>query len=117
MAASGGACVLVAHVEAGQSTSELPFKQHSSRCYAPHAQPYIGSAQSEAQVYNAAAEIGTGFMLIIQLLTPARSILLTFVYWYAAMASCAFISPDEPSLDWPMWHPAGAGLGNEPQIA
>jgi len=45
-----------------------------------------GSAQSEAQVYNAAAEIGTGFMLIIQLLTPARSILLTFVYWYAVHA-------------------------------
>ena len=39
-------------------------------------------SQGEAQVYNAAAEIGTGFMLIIQLLTPARSILLTFVYWY-----------------------------------
>ena len=42
--------------------------------------------QGEAQVYNAAAEIGAGFLLIVQLLTPARSILLTFVYWYAAAA-------------------------------
>jgi hypothetical protein len=59
------------------------------------AQPWAWlSVQREAQVYNAAAEIGTGFLLIVQLLTPARSILLTFVYW------CAPTLPDVllPSL-------------------
>ena len=45
--------------------------------------------QREAQVYNAAAEIGTGFLLILQLLTPARSILLTVVYWCARFCASA----------------------------
>ena len=33
-------------------------------------------------MYNAGAEIGTGFLLIIMILFPARrAILLTFLYW------------------------------------
>lgn len=32
-------------------------------------------------MYNAGAEIGTGFLLIIMMVTPRRAILLTFLYW------------------------------------
>ena len=52
--------------------------------------------QREAQVYNAAAEIGTGFLLIAQLLTPARSILLTFVYWCVTCAAARSIILSPP---------------------
>lgn len=37
--------------------------------------------QRDALVYNAAAEVGTGLLLIIMLATPRRAILLTFLYW------------------------------------
>lgn len=37
--------------------------------------------QRDALVYNAGAEIGTGFLLIIMLFSARRAILLTFLYW------------------------------------
>ena len=37
--------------------------------------------QGQALVFNAAAEIGVGFLLLLGLLTPQRSFLLAFVYW------------------------------------
>lgn len=37
--------------------------------------------QGQALVFNAAAEVGVGFFLLLALLTPQRSILLSFVYW------------------------------------
>lgn len=63
--------------------------------------------QREAQVYNAAAEIGVGFLLIIQLFTAARSLMLTLCYWCvppllpacAARRQCTWRGPrlSEPS--------------------
>ena len=37
--------------------------------------------QSDAKVFNAAAEIGVAFLLIIQLFTANRNLMLTFCYW------------------------------------
>ena len=37
--------------------------------------------QGQALVFNAAAEIGVGFLLLVGLVSPQRSLLLTFVYW------------------------------------
>lgn len=37
--------------------------------------------QREALFYNAAAEVGVGFILIVLLLTPRRAIMNTFAYW------------------------------------
>ena len=37
--------------------------------------------QGQALVFNAGAEIGVGFLLLVGLVTPQRSLLLTFVYW------------------------------------
>ena len=39
------------------------------------------SCQRDALVYNAGAEIGTGFLLIAMLATSRRAILLTVLYW------------------------------------
>ena len=32
-------------------------------------------------MFNAAAEVGAGILLLLGLLTPQRSIMLAFVYW------------------------------------
>lgn len=37
--------------------------------------------QGQALVFNAGAEIGVGFLLLVGLVTPQRSLLLTFIYW------------------------------------
>jgi hypothetical protein len=37
--------------------------------------------QGQALVFNAGAEIGVGLLLLMGLVTPARSIMLTFIYW------------------------------------
>ena len=37
--------------------------------------------QGQALIFNAAAEVGVGFLLLIALVSPQRQMLLTFVYW------------------------------------
>lgn len=37
--------------------------------------------QREALFYNAAAEVGVGFLLVVLLVTPRRAVLNTFAYW------------------------------------
>ena len=46
-------------------------------------------------MYNAAAEIGTGFLLIIMLATQRRAILLTFLHWN--WLRMRYFSPDAAS--------------------
>ena len=42
---------------------------------------WLLTVQGQALVFNAAAEVGAGFLLLLGLLTPQRSIMLAFVYW------------------------------------
>ena len=42
---------------------------------------WLLAVQGQALIFNAAAEIGAGFLLLLGLLTPQRSIVLAFVYW------------------------------------
>lgn len=39
------------------------------------------NVQQQALLYNAGAEIGTGFVVILNLLTPPRNIFLVFIHW------------------------------------
>lgn len=51
--------------------------------------------QRDALMYNAAAEIGTGFLLIVMLATQRRAILLTFLHWN--WLRMRYFSPDAAS--------------------
>ena len=52
--------------------------------------------QGQALVLNAFAEIGVGFLLLLGLLSPARSILLTLIYWKNVLP-VRYHSPDAAS--------------------
>ena len=57
-----------------------------SRMVTPLTMLIVGSilshgVQGQALVFNAGAEIGVGFLLLVGLVTPQRSLLLTFIYW------------------------------------
>ena len=47
----------------------------------PDEDPAVLPAQGQALVVNAGAEIGVGFLLALGLLSPSRSLILTFIYW------------------------------------
>ena len=47
---------------------------------------WLLDVQGQALIFNAAAEIGAGILLLLGLLTPQRSIMLAFVYWRALPA-------------------------------
>ena len=55
-----------------------------------------GFQQGQALVLNAFAEIGVGFLLLLGLLSPARSILLTLIYWKNVLP-VRYHSPDAAS--------------------
>ena len=48
--------------------------------------------QRDALFYNAGAEIGVGFYLVVMLLTPRRAIMNTFAYWH--WLRMRYASPD-----------------------
>lgn len=48
--------------------------------------------QQQALMLNAAAEIGTGFMSVVSLLSPPRSLLLPFMVWQ--ILKMRYWSPD-----------------------
>ena len=49
-------------------------------------------AQQQALMLNAAAEIGTGFMSVLALMAPPRSLLLPFMVWQ--ILKMRYWSPD-----------------------
>ena len=75
---SGKACCHLTHLH--------PSSQAMSRMVTPLTMLIVGSilshgVQGQALVFNAGAEIGVGFLLLVGLVTPQRSLLLTFIYW------------------------------------
>ena len=48
--------------------------------------------QRDALFYNAGAEIGIGFYLVVMLLTPRRAVMNTFAYWH--WLRMRYASPD-----------------------
>ena len=75
---SGEACCHLTHLH--------PSSQAMSRMVTPLTMLIVGSilshgVQGQALVFNAGAEIGVGFLLLVGLVTPQRSLLLTFIYW------------------------------------
>ena len=48
--------------------------------------------QQAALLYNATAEIGAGFLVILSLIAPPRSIFLVYLYWQ--FLKMRFWSPD-----------------------
>ena len=48
--------------------------------------------QRDALFYNASAEIGVGFYLVVMILTPRRAIMNTFAYWH--WLRMRYASPD-----------------------
>lgn len=71
------------------------------RRYGVRAHSFLASHQRDALVYNAGAEIGTGFLLIVMIATPRRAILLTFLYWN--WLRMRYFSPDAAAYHAQVW--------------
>ena len=57
------------------------FRQKTALMVLPASGMLFDGVQGQALVFNAGAEIGVGFLLLVGLVTPQRSLLLAFVYW------------------------------------
>ncbi|KAL3138496.1 hypothetical protein ABBQ32_006286 [Trebouxia sp. C0010 RCD-2024] len=71
------------------------------RRYGMQAHAFLASHQRDALVYNAGAEIGTGFLLIAMMFTARRAILLTFLYWN--WLRTRYFSPDAATYHRMVW--------------
>ncbi|KAL3155350.1 hypothetical protein ABBQ38_010911 [Trebouxia sp. C0009 RCD-2024] len=71
------------------------------RRYGMRAHAFLASHQRDALVYNAGAEIGTGFLLIAMIFTARRAILLTFLYWN--WLRMRYFSPDAATYHSMVW--------------
>ncbi|KAL0051302.1 hypothetical protein WJX82_005382 [Trebouxia sp. C0006] len=69
--------------------------------YGVRAHSFLAAHQRDALMYNAAAEIGTGFLLIVMLATQRRAILLTFLHWN--WLRMRYFSPDAASYHSMVW--------------
>ncbi|KAK9806982.1 hypothetical protein WJX72_009425 [[Myrmecia] bisecta] len=78
------------------------FGQHPLwRKYGAPAHAWLTSRQTQALTYNAAAEIGVGFLVIAALLSPPRNLLLVFLYWN--FLRMRFYSPDAAAYHRQVW--------------
>lgn len=66
---------------------------------------WLASHQQKALLINAYAEVGLGFLLLVQLLTPARAMLLTFAYWN--MLKMRYWSADAAQYHRAVWQSMG----------
>ena len=69
--------------------------------------------QQQALLYNAAAEVGAGFLVVLSLLAPPRNIFLVFIYWQ--FLRMRYWSPDAANyhrmVRVPGWHDVYMLLG------
>ncbi|BDA49740.1 hypothetical protein COCOBI_14-3600 [Coccomyxa sp. Obi] len=70
--------------------------------YGADAHRFLSANQGQALVFNAGAEIGTGLLLLVGLLTPARSIMLTFIYWRNFLPA-RYNTPDSAAYHRQAW--------------
>jgi len=69
--------------------------------YGEGANSWINTHQQSALLYNAAAEIGGGFLVIVGLLAPPRSFFLVFIYFQ--FLRMRFWSPDARTYHLSVW--------------
>ncbi|EIE18733.1 hypothetical protein COCSUDRAFT_68176 [Coccomyxa subellipsoidea C-169] len=70
--------------------------------YGADAHRFLSANQGQALVFNAGAEIGAGLLLLLGLLTPARSIMLTFIYWRNFLPA-RYNTPDSSAYHRQAW--------------
>ncbi|CAL5220522.1 g2554 [Coccomyxa viridis] len=70
--------------------------------YGAKLQHILSAYQGQALIFNAAAEIGAGILLLLGLLTPQRSIMLAFVYWRAFLPT-RYNTPDAAGYHRQVW--------------
>ncbi|DBB00089.1 hypothetical protein WJX77_010537 [Trebouxia sp. C0004] len=69
--------------------------------YGVRAHSFLAAHQRDALIYNAGAEIGTGFLLIVMLATQRRAILLTILHWN--WLRMRYFSPDAAAYHSMVW--------------
>ena len=52
--------------------------------------------QNDAALLNAVSEIGTGFVMLLQMFTPTRNVLITVMYWQ--WLRMRYWSPDSAAI-------------------
>ncbi|DBA71096.1 hypothetical protein WJX79_005075 [Trebouxia sp. C0005] len=69
--------------------------------YGVRAHSFLAAHQRDALMYNAAAEIGTGFLLTVMLATQRRAIVLTILHWN--WLRMRYFSPDAAAYHSMVW--------------